>query len=539
MTLLSKKMTLPILLATILLLSPLTIAIPAQKAEALLPISGTGVIIGNGDVIMGIDNAGQLNVPYRGVAGLPAFDPQFIGYVGLREGNSGSYFASTEPGCLCEGWGVKVVDTGVTGYANNAIGSYNLDVVSLTGIDGGSTATSVVEVPDSFATPVLRVTHDYKPSPDTSRLYEVTVTVENLSGVDMNSVLYRRVMDWDVGPTYFSEYVTIQGTATTAKLIKSGNNGFLTSEPGSTNFWGTYDIFPGGSEDVDFVDLGPSDHGAVFDFEIGPIKAGEKTEITTFYGSAPNESEALLALGAVGAELYSLGQSSTIDGPTLGTPVTFIFAFGKVGGVPIIDTDNDGVPDVNDNCPTTPNTDQADSNNNRVGDACDVPDTDGDGVGDPIDNCPTTPNPGQEDTDGDGVGDACDNANPVCSDVKPNITKLWPPNHKLKTVTLSGATDPDGDPITIEIISIFQDEKTNGLGDGDKSPDGFGVGTDKAQVRSERSGNGDGRVYYIGFTADDGNGGTCSGLVQLPVVPHDQSKKGIGNQGALFDSTLP
>ncbi|MBS3927013.1 MAG: thrombospondin type 3 repeat-containing protein [Nitrosarchaeum sp.] len=216
-----------------------------------------------------------------------------------------------------------------------------------------------------------------------------------------------------------------------------------------------------------------------------------------------------------------------------------MFAFGKVGGVPIIDTDNDGVPDVNDNCPTTPNTDQADSNNNRVGDACDVPDTDGDGVGDPIDNCPTTPNPGQEDTDGDGVGDACDNANPVCSDVKPNITKLWPPNHKLKTVTLSGATDPDGDPITIEIISIFQDEKTNGLGDGDKSPDGFGVGTDKAQVRSERSGNGDGRVYYIGFTADDGNGGTCSGLVQLPVVPHDQSKKGIGNQGALFDSTLP
>lgn len=541
MTSLTKKVTLPILLTTILLLSPMTVATPSQKADAFLPISGSGVIIGNGNVILGVDNAGHLNVPYRSVAGLPAFDPQGIGYVGIREGNSGSYFASTEPGCLCEGWGVKVVDTGVTGFANNAIGSSNLNVVSLTGIDGGSTATSVVEVPDGSGNAVLRVTHDYKPSLDTSRLYEVTVTVENLSGVDMNSVLYRRVMDWDVGPTYFSEFVTVQGTATTTKLVKSGNNGFLPSEPGSTAGWGTYHIFtPISTEDVDFVDDGPSDIGSVFDFEIGPIKAGEKTEITTFYGNAPNESEALLALGAVGAELYSLGQSNTVGGPTLGTPVTFIFAFGKVGGVPIIDTDNDGIPDVDDNCPTTPNPGQEDSNNNGIGDACDVLDTDNDGIGDPTDNCPTTPNPGQEDADGDGIGDACDNASPVCTNVQPSVTKLWPPNHKLKTVTLSGATDSDGDPITMQIISIFQDEKTNGLGDGDKSPDGFGVGTDKAQVRAERSGKGDGRVYFIGFTADDGNGGTCSGIVQLPVVPHDQSKKKtIGNQGALFDSTLP
>lgn len=35
------------------------------------------------------------------------------------------------------------------------------------------------------------------------------------------------------------------------------------------------------------------------------------------------------------------------------------------------DTDEDGVPNVRDNCPTTPNADQADRNNNFLGDACD------------------------------------------------------------------------------------------------------------------------------------------------------------------------
>lgn len=36
------------------------------------------------------------------------------------------------------------------------------------------------------------------------------------------------------------------------------------------------------------------------------------------------------------------------------------------------------------------------------------PDGDGDGVPDAQDNCPSTPNPDQRDTDGDGLGDACD-----------------------------------------------------------------------------------------------------------------------------------
>jgi Thrombospondin type 3 repeat len=79
---------------------------------------------------------------------------------------------------------------------------------------------------------------------------------------------------------------------------------------------------------------------------------------------------------------------------------------------PPLDTDNDGIPDGDDNCPTVFNPDQADNDGDGIGNTCDStpngPDGDGDGVPDSTDNCPTVPNANQLDTDGDGVGDACD-----------------------------------------------------------------------------------------------------------------------------------
>ena len=71
------------------------------------------------------------------------------------------------------------------------------------------------------------------------------------------------------------------------------------------------------------------------------------------------------------------------------------------------DTDSDGVGDVCDNCPGVPNLDQFDADQDGQGDACDD-DDDNDGVLDGVDNCPFATNNGQEDEDGDGVGDACD-----------------------------------------------------------------------------------------------------------------------------------
>jgi MYXO-CTERM domain-containing protein len=74
--------------------------------------------------------------------------------------------------------------------------------------------------------------------------------------------------------------------------------------------------------------------------------------------------------------------------------------------------DNDGVLNLEDNCPLVANADQADDDPGRFGDACDA-DDDGDGVrnvgvGGAGDNCPNIANPEQLDADNDGLGNECD-----------------------------------------------------------------------------------------------------------------------------------
>ena len=147
------------------------------------------------------------------------------------------------------------------------------------------------------------------------------------------------------------------------------------------------------------------------------------------------------------------------------------------------------------------------------------------------------------DAGGSGSVDECVtilvNTPPDCSGVAASTDTLWPPNHKLVEVTLSGATDADNDDVTLTITGVLQDEPTNGLGDGDESPDAF-IDGDSVELRAERSGNGDikdadGRVYEISFSAEDENGGTCSGSV-IVGVPHDKKDTPI-DSGLDYDST--
>ena len=263
-------------------------------------VPGQAAIIGNGTVQLGVNCEGHLNIPYPN-------DPRGIGYMGLRYVPTGN--PALEPGGRCEGWGVADTATSVAGYANRTIdGVVNITAEAI--VATASTAVSTVRVGNT-----LRVIHDYHPAPQTPNLYEVSVTIQNISAAPVD-LRYRRVMDWDVYPTPFSEYVTIDNGCAGA-LFRTDTNGFNSANP--LKFF-SYEPGP-------VVDSGPNDHGALFDFNFGMLGVGASRSFKTWYGAAGTETAALAALGAVGAQAYSLGQAQVPGGPTTGVPNTFIFAY--------------------------------------------------------------------------------------------------------------------------------------------------------------------------------------------------------------------
>jgi CSLREA domain-containing protein len=110
---------------------------------------------------------------------------------------------------------------------------------------------------------------------------------------------------------------------------------------------------------------------------------------------------------------------------------------------------------------------------------------------------------------------------------------LWPPDHQYVTVNVAdlvaSATDSCDSAVDISdvfISKVTSDEVENGNGDGNTLHDIIIGGNCKSvQLRSERNGSSDGRVYTITFKVSDaaGNVTTATALV---TVPKDQSANG-------------
>jgi hypothetical protein len=99
-----------------------------------------------------------------------------------------------------------------------------------------------------------------------------------------------------------------------------------------------------------------------------------------------------------------------------------------------------------------------------------------------------------------------------------------------------GIAASNNQPITIVVTAIEQDEAVAAPGSGNTSPDGSGIGTSTAMIRAERAGPGNGRIYFISFTATT-SGGQCTGTVPA-FVPHDQGQGFYPiDTGQRFDST--
>ena len=281
-------------------------------------LSHAGAVITSGDVSMGINDTGELNFTGVGIA-----------LAGLGDGIS--------PGCDCEGWGVAVNGSIAGGASQSNPNPGNLTISPFTST--ASTATSVVTL---TSLPTLSVTQAYAPSAS-SALFQNTVTITN-TGAAVTDLLYTRVMDWDIPPTEFSEMVTIQGVGAT-NLVLSHDNGFENVDPLASA--STIAIMSG-TTNANFTDFGPDDHGAYFLFNFGTLAANSSKTFNIFYGAAGSEAAALAALGTVGAEVYSLGQSNgSVTGSdfTTGTPGTFIFGFAGVGGTPLPPPDGGTVPE--------------------------------------------------------------------------------------------------------------------------------------------------------------------------------------------------
>ena len=257
-----------------------------------LRIQSEGVILDNGVIQLGVRPEGHLNAP----------------------------------GCECEGWGAADAISEVTGYANEStdFGANNMDVISFAST--ATTAVSVVEIGDT-----LRVTHDFHPAGTSPNLFEAEVTIENISASNVDA-RYRRVMDWDIDPTPFDEFSTVD-VGNSARLLDNNNDGFSTADPlGPDLSDPDFPVFTG-----TFVDAGPEDHGARFDFGFGTLAPSAEVTFHIYYGAAGNQNDAIAALDSVGAEILSLGQPNTTDGPTLGTPNTFAFGFTDVQGDPVVE----------------------------------------------------------------------------------------------------------------------------------------------------------------------------------------------------------
>jgi uncharacterized repeat protein (TIGR01451 family) len=116
-----------------------------------------------------------------------------------------------------------------------------------------------------------------------------------------------------------------------------------------------------------------------------------------------------------------------------------------------------------------------------------------------------------------------DTTPPVIESLSVSPDSLWPPNHMLQTVTATVVATDTCDPSPVcQIVSVTSDEAVNGLGDGNTMPDWVLSGGLEADLRAERSGLGDGRIYTLAVECTD-----MSGNVSLPaehevIAPHDQ-----------------
>jgi len=112
---------------------------------------------------------------------------------------------------------------------------------------------------------------------------------------------------------------------------------------------------------------------------------------------------------------------------------------------------------------------------------------------------------------------------------------LWPSNHNLINVGLAvSRTDNCTPNSTVQVLVYSDEDDDEETGDGNHSPDAKDLAPGSLRLRSERNGNGDGRVYLIVVKATDaaGNVGFACSTVVVPKSQSQSDRNAVNAQAA-------
>ncbi|HEY2092722.1 MAG TPA: hypothetical protein VGJ81_12590 [Thermoanaerobaculia bacterium] len=116
-----------------------------------------------------------------------------------------------------------------------------------------------------------------------------------------------------------------------------------------------------------------------------------------------------------------------------------------------------------------------------------------------------------------------DTTPPTITSLTASPSNIWPDNHKLVDVTLTGtATDLVDTNPTLHIVSVTSNQPIVQNNDPKQSPDVVITGAMTLQLRAERTGGAD-RTYTITVSATDFSGNSTTSTVQVTVSPESNS----------------
>jgi ribosomal protein S26 len=119
-----------------------------------------------------------------------------------------------------------------------------------------------------------------------------------------------------------------------------------------------------------------------------------------------------------------------------------------------------------------------------------------------------------------------DNEPPKITAVSADPVVLWPPNHKMRDVTINyTATDNCG---VTGSLSVSSSDPVSGGSDGDQSPDWEVIDAHHVRLRAEKANNGQARYYDIRITITDGCNASVDTTITV-VVAHNITSPQTGN----------